>query len=227
MNRRTNPRILAIGAALALGLLAGCGDDDAVDEAATTAESVVEDGTITDDEAQDLADEAADAVDEAADAVDEAADDAADAADEAADTVDAAEGATMADLEAAVGDEELATLFDVLDAAGFDDIAEAESFTFFAPNDGAFDAVDADLLGELLADPDALRDVLRDHLLDQVVLAADIPADGSVTTTGGLELTFDLSGDQPTVNGIPIVETDVTVDDRGVIHVIDGLLLEQ
>lgn len=52
--------------------------------------------------------------------------------------------------------------------------------------------VDADLL----ADPDALREVLREHLLDQTVLAADLPADG-------------------------------TVDDRRVVHVIGGLLLEE
>ena len=137
----------------------------------------------------------------------------------------AAEG-TADDLRAAIGDDDLATLFQALDAAGFDDIAEAERFTFFAPNDGAFAALDADVLAGLLADPDALRGVLRDHLLDEIVLAADLPADGTVTTTGGLELTFDLSGDQPTVNGVPIVRTDVTVDDRGVVHVIDGVLLE-
>lgn len=199
MPTRTNPRMLAAGAALALGLLAGCGDsDDALDEAETTAESVLDDGAVSDEETDEVVEDA----------------------------TEVAEATSISDLQSAVGDEELDTLFNVLDVAGFDDIAEAERFTFFAPNDGAFSAVDADLLAELLADPDALRDILQDHLVEDIVFAVDIPTDGTVSTTGGLELTFDLSGEQPTVNGIPIVSTDYAVDDRGVIHVIDGLLLE-
>lgn len=125
----------------------------------------------------------------------------------------------------ALDDPTVSTLFVALDAAGFDDLADAEAFTFFAPNDGASDAVDTELLGELLADPDRLQGILRNHVLDSVVMSSELPTDGSVTTTGGLELTFDTSGDTPTVNGIEIVRTDVTVD-GGVIHVIDGLLLE-
>ena len=197
MIQRPAPRLLAAAAAVSLGLLAGCGDSD---DALDDAEATAE--SVVDDGAaseEELTEEATDLV----------------------------EGTSVDDLRAAIDDDDIATLFEVLDVAGFDDIAEAESFTFFAPDDGAFAAIDADLLAELLADPDALREVLRDHLLDQTVLAADLPADGTVTTTGGLELSFDLSGDEATVNGIPIVRTDVTVDDRGVVHVIDGLLLEE
>ena len=165
-------------------------------------------------------------------AVDEAEATAESLVDEADETVQNEDGVTEAaqgaadDLRDVIGDDELVTLFQAVDAAGFDDIAEAERFTFFAPNDGAFAALDTELLAGLLADPEALREVLRDHLLDETVLAADLPTDGTVTTTGGLELTFDSSGDQPTVNGIPIVRTDVMVDDRGVVHVIDGVLLD-
>lgn len=184
---------------LSLTLLAGCGSsDEALTDAESSASSVLDDGAISNQEA-DVAVDAA---------------------------TDAAEGTSIEDLRTAVGDDELVTLFTALEVAGFDDIAEAENFTFFAPNDGAFAAIDTELLGELLADPEQLRDILQDHLVDAQIFAADIPADGTVTTTGGLELIFDLSGDQPTVNGIPIERTDVTVDDRGVIHVIDGLLLE-
>jgi len=199
MNTPHRYKTTAVGIALALALLAACGDaEEATDEAETTASSVLEDGEVSNDEADEAVDEVTETV----------------------------EGTSIADLQAAVGDDELATLFTAFEVAGFDDIAEAENFTFFAPNDGAFAAIDGDLLADLLSDPDGLRDILQDHLLDTQVFAADIPADGTVTTTGGLELTFDLTGDQPTVNGIPIVRTDVSVDDRGVIHVIDGLLLE-
>jgi len=199
MNAPHKYKTTAVGVALALSLFTACGDaEEAADEAETTASSVLEDGEVS-------TGEAGEAIDEVTEIV---------------------EGTSIADLQAAVGDDELATLFTAFEVAGFDDIAEAENFTLFAPNDGAFAAIDGDLLADLLSDPDGLRDILRDHLLDTQVFAADIPADGTVTTTGGLELTFDLTGDQPTVNGIPIVRTDVSVDDRGVIHVIDGLLLE-
>ena len=143
---------------------------------------------------------------------------------ESEELLDAA-GPSIEELSAALDDPSVSTLFVALEAAGFTDIAEAESFTFFAPNDGAFDQLDADLLAGLLEDPDQLQGILRDHLLDDVVMAADLPADGTVTSTGGLELQIDTSGETPTVNGIDIVRTDVTVD-GGVIHVIDGLLLE-
>jgi uncharacterized surface protein with fasciclin (FAS1) repeats len=151
-------------------------------------------------------------------------DDAAAVVDEAADTADEAL-ASGSDLRAQLDDDSLSTLFSALDAAGFTDIAEAESFTFFAPNDGAFSQLDADTLADLLANPEDLRAILRDHLLESVVMAGDLTDGATATTTGGLELTFDLSDDVPTVNGIPIVRTDLTVD-GGVVHVIDGLLLE-
>ncbi len=129
------------------------------------------------------------------------------------------------DLQTQLGEDDLATLFSAMDAAGFDDIAQAEAFTFFAPNDSAFSQIDADTLADLLADPEQLREVLRDHLLDEVVEAGELSDGATVTSTGGLELTFDLSGDTPTVNGIEIVRTDLMVD-GGVVHVIDGVLLE-
>lgn len=199
---RPSPRLLAT-AALALApvaVLAGCGDSDDDLDAAVDEASATASSVI-----EEGADEGTITEDEVTEAAQTSAE----------------------QLEAAVGDDELATLFQALDAAGFDDIAEAERFTFFAPDDGAFAAIDTELLSDLLADPDALRDILRDHLLDDLVMAADLSDGATVTATGGLELTFDLSGDQPTVNGIPIVRTDVTVDDRGVVHVIDGLLLEE
>lgn len=199
---RPSTRLLTVAAMVVLlAIVSACGDTDDLDEEVGTAAE----------EAESLADELEDGT-----VTDELSED------EVAETVESSADA----LREAVGDDELTLLFEALDLVGFDDIAEAERFTFFAPNDGAFAAVDGDLLAELLADSDALTGLLRNHLLDDVVLAADIPADGTVTTTGGLELTFDLSGDRPTVNGIAIVRTDVMVDDRGVVHVIDGLLLE-
>ncbi|NNF56211.1 MAG: fasciclin domain-containing protein [Acidimicrobiales bacterium] len=199
MRNRPTPTSIIVGASLLAMSLAACGStEEAVDDATGTASSVVEE---------------VDAGEEMSDAGDE--------------MTDLSEQLTAADLEAAIGDADVSTLFTVLGIAGFDDVADADAFTLFAPNDSAFAALDQELLTELLADPDRLRDILQDHLLDEVVMAGDLPSEGTVTANGGLELQFDLSGDQPTVNGIPILRTDVTVGDRGVVHVIDGLLLEE
>lgn len=141
-------------------------------------------------------------------------------------TVDSATGADAIAygeaFAAEVDDPDLSSLTSAMDLAAFSDLEAADAFTFFAPNNRAFAALDPDDLADLLADPDALAAVLRGHLVDRTVMAADIP--DSTTSVGGLQLDFDSSGDALTVNGITIVRTDVTVD-GGVVHVIDGVLL--
>ncbi len=118
---------------------------------------------------------------------------------------------------------ELSTLFSSLDLVQLDDLTGDDPFTLFAPDDSAFASLDADELTSLLADPDQLRDTLRNHVVTDRLLAADLPSEGTLTSVGGLELEFDMSGDRPTVNGIEIVRTDLSTE-NGVVHVIDGVL---
>ncbi len=127
------------------------------------------------------------------------------------------------ELEAQLGQADLSTLYSAMDLIGFDRLDPEESFTFFAPNDSAFAAVDADQLASLMADPTQLGAILEDHLISETVMAGEL-TDGTITSEGGLELLIDLTGPVPTVNGIEIVETDLTVG-NGVVHVIDGVLL--
>ncbi len=134
-------------------------------------------------------------------------------------------GVTFEEVEAAAGNAELSTFLSALEVAGFDEVVSAEFFTFLAPSDAAFAAVDADLLAELLADPEQLRGVLRNHVFDLQLGASSLPRSGSFVSLGGLELAFDLSNPEPMVNGATITQTDIVVGERGVIHVIDGVLL--
>ncbi len=157
-----------------------------------------------------------------------------DAASEVSDQVENADTEAVADdisdagqqLQDQIGEADLTTLYTAMDLVGFDEIRTADAFTFFAPNDSAFSALDADDMADLLADPGELRQVLSNHYLDSTVMAADLADTPSATSTGGLELVFDTSGETPTVNGIEIVRSDITVD-NGVIHVIDGVLMSE
>ena len=126
-------------------------------------------------------------------------------------------------LQAQINEDDLSTIYTAMDLVGFDEINTDQPFTFFAPNDSAFSAMSPDAMGDLLADPEALRQVLSNHYLDSTVMAADLASTPSATSAGGLELVFDVSGEVPTVNGIEIIRTDITAQ-NGVIHIIDGVL---
>lgn len=118
--------------------------------------------------------------------------------------------------------DELSTLFDALDLSGFDGVSDAEAVTVFAANDLAFTALDADLLSEIMADPDRLADLLANHVVTDTLMLDDLGS--SATAVSGMTLTFDEVDGVPTVNGFEIVEADVPID-NGVVHVIDGVLV--
>ena len=130
------------------------------------------------------------------------------------------------------------TLLAAAGIAGLDEALADPDFgpvTVFAPTDTAFAALEA-ALGEeawaaLLADPDALRDVLLYHLLDGEVYAADVlalVADGPATVPtllDGESIEIELTGDGVVINGVALViETDIEAC-NGVIHVIDAVLV--
>ncbi len=130
------------------------------------------------------------------------------------------------DLRAMIDEPDLSSLYSAMDLIGFGELAQEEAVTFFAPNDQAFSAMDADAMSELLADPEQLRGVLLDHLVAETLTTSDLGDVTEVTSLGGLTLVFETSGPVPTVNGIEIVRSDITLD-NGVVHVIDGVLLDE
>jgi uncharacterized surface protein with fasciclin (FAS1) repeats len=120
---------------------------------------------------------------------------------------------------------ELTSLFSSLDLAQVQELTDGEPYTMFAPNDAGFASLDTDQMADILADHGKLRELLRDHVVDERLLAADLDTEETVTSVGGLRLEFDTTGATPTVNGIEIVRTDLTTD-NGVIHIIAGVLTE-
>jgi uncharacterized surface protein with fasciclin (FAS1) repeats len=134
----------------------------------------------------------------------------------------AAEPANLVETASASG--QFPTLLAAIESAGLGEALAGEGpFTLFAPSEDAFAALPAGALDALLADPEALADVLTYHVIAGAVQAADIANGMNAATLEGKPLTFALNGGL-TVNGAHVVASDLLAS-NGVIHVIDQVLL--
>ncbi len=155
-------------------------------------------------------DQADDAADQAADAAEQSVDDAQQAASE------------LSDALRENGLESIASAVEDVDVA---ELAGSEEFTFFAPNDAAFQTLDAEQMADLLSDEGRLEDTLRNHILSEGIDAETLVGLTSVETVGGMTLPVEVDGDTVTVGGATVVEPDVDIGD-GTVHVVDGLFVE-
>jgi transforming growth factor-beta-induced protein len=122
--------------------------------------------------------------------------------------------------------EALSTVADAVETAG---LAGSDSplrddnnpVTVFAPLNPAFESIDAD---ELTSNTDLLTEVLTYHVVDGAV-TSDQLSSGSVETLEGGSVDVQVGDDGVTVDGVPVSTTDVQVR-NGVVHLIDGLLLQ-
>jgi uncharacterized surface protein with fasciclin (FAS1) repeats len=93
----------------------------------------------------------------------------------------------------------------------------------FAPTNEAFASLPEGALDALLADTDALTEVLLYHVVEGSVFAGDLDGVVSTETLAGYPVLFDL------LDGAKINMSNITVADiltrNGVIHVIDAVLL--
>ncbi|MDZ7780735.1 MAG: fasciclin domain-containing protein [Gemmatimonadota bacterium] len=131
-------------------------------------------------------------------------------------------------VERAILTAETQTLVDAVVAGDLAETLKGEGpFTVFAPVDAAFEALGTDKLEVLLAPENQalLQKILTYHVIAGDVRAADLADGATATTVEGTEVTFDLSGETPKVNGAGIVATDIETT-NGVIHLIDGVLTE-
>ena len=133
-------------------------------------------------------------------------------------------------LAVAAAEGDLGTFLAALDAAGImDGLHGAGPFTVFVPTDEAFAAYLAESgmdQAALFADPDALKELLDNH-----VVAKSEPSDmvmqmdgQTFTAASGELLHVEVEGEVVTVGGARILRYDV-VASNGVIHVIDGVLV--
>ena len=137
---------------------------------------------------------------------------------------------TMNIVDTAVAAEDFGTLVTALQAAGLDATLadETQSFTVFAPTDAAFAMIDPDTLDLLLADTEALSDVLLQHVVSgEVNSVTAYTLNGlSAATASGAEIPIAINSelDTLTFGGATVTTTDIYTT-NGVIHVIDMVVV--
>jgi len=127
--------------------------------------------------------------------------------------------------ERAANQENLSTLAGALQDAGLADTLGSDdaTFTVFAPTNSAFENIDAD---ELTGDGDLLSEVLTYHVVPgQAIASGDIQDGQTVETLEGETLEFSVSDGTVQVNGATVTTADVEAS-NGVVHIVDGVLLE-
>jgi uncharacterized surface protein with fasciclin (FAS1) repeats len=138
----------------------------------------------------------------------------------------AQENGTIADIVAE--SENFTTLLAALEAADLVEVLAGEGpFTVFAPTDEAFAAIPEADLQALLADPEALHEVLLYHVVPGAVTSADVLAleDGTeVETVQGSAITVSFMNGMVMVDDATVTEVDIMAS-NGVIHVIDAVIL--
>ncbi len=123
-------------------------------------------------------------------------------------------------------DPEFSLLFVLIGEAGLDaELADAmaDPRTLFAPTDAAFDTLPADVLALLRADPAALADLLRHHMVAGSMRVGDL-ASGELDTLSGDTVVVDTNGAEVTVDEARITAPDA-VADNGIVHTIDSVLV--
>lgn len=133
-------------------------------------------------------------------------------------------------VEIATAADDFDILVAALEATGLDAALADESghFTVFAPTDAAFNALGAETIKALLADPEALSDILLYHVLDRSFseFALRIRNGRSLHTLNGEGVDISASwwyGDL-FINQSKIVVSNIRAT-NGIIHVIDAVLL--
>jgi len=149
-----------------------------------------------------------------------AAEDVAGAVDTAADAAEQG-SAEIADVLLDNGLSSVASAVEMID---FTELTDSPEFTFFAPNDEAFQILEASEAADLLADVDALADVLRNHIIAERVVVADLVDGDVLKTEAGHDLAVVVQGDTVTIGGATITQADIDVA-GGVVHVVDQLLV--
>jgi uncharacterized surface protein with fasciclin (FAS1) repeats len=213
MRTRTTRSFLALGVALTLGIgTAACADSDG----STTATSTTNDTSAT---------TVATTGSSAATTSASGASTTSGASRGASTTSGASTSAPSLDeVKTALENGDLSTLSRAIDAIGIERLIGDKDFTLFAPNNDAFSKLSAKDLADLLANPTELDDVLKHHLVEEKLTAADLEKMTSVKTADGGTLPVSVSGNTIRVGDATIVRADEEAG-TGVIHVIDTVLL--
>lgn len=116
------------------------------------------------------------------------------------------------------------TLLKAVETAGLKDTLKGPGpFTVFAPTDEAFAKLPKGELDKLLKNKKKLEELLKYHVVEGTVKAADVSAKPSATTLAGKDITIDATSGVK-LNGTATVVTADIAATNGVIHAIDTVL---
>jgi uncharacterized surface protein with fasciclin (FAS1) repeats len=118
------------------------------------------------------------------------------------------------------------TLLQAATAAGLVETLQGEGpFTVFAPTDEAFAALPAGTLDSLLADPEALRQILLYHVVSGAVTADQVVGLTSADSVEGSPIAIAVKDGKVYLNDTAQVTATDVMAANGVIHVIDQVIL--
>lgn len=118
------------------------------------------------------------------------------------------------------------TLLTAVKAAGLVETLQGKGpFTVFAPTDAAFAALPAGTLDKLLADKEALKEVLLYHVVAGGVTADQVVGLTSATSVEGSPVAIAVKDGTVYLNDSAKVVTPDVMASNGVIHVIDSVIL--
>ncbi len=135
-----------------------------------------------------------------------------------------ADGHSKDIVDTAVDAGSFTTLVAAVEAAGLVETLKGEGpFTVFAPTDDAFAALPEGTVEGLLADPEALANILTYHVVAGKVMSGDLTNEMMAATVNGADVTIMTEGGVM-VNDATVVTADIEAS-NGVIHVIDKVIL--
>jgi uncharacterized surface protein with fasciclin (FAS1) repeats len=139
-------------------------------------------------------------------------------------SVEAQDSDIVATAQAAGGFE---TLLAAATAADLVVVLQGEGpFTVFAPTDEAFARIPEAQLQALLADKEALTQVLLYHVVPGKVAAADVVTLSAAETAGGQTVMIEVVNGSVMLGDATVVATDIEAS-NGLIHVIDRVMLPE
>ncbi|HFC12522.1 MAG TPA: fasciclin domain-containing protein, partial [Anaerolineae bacterium] len=118
------------------------------------------------------------------------------------------------------------TLIAALDATGLrETVEQSEQLTLFAPTDNAFGRLPDGVLDAFFADPALLQALLKEHIVEGVMMRGDISAETTTVTNLSDHVLPLLAQDESfSVSGSNVTQADITAS-NGVAHSIDQIIL--
>jgi len=129
-------------------------------------------------------------------------------------------------VETATEADSFSTLLTAATAAGLVETLQGEGpYTVFAPTDEAFAALPAGTLEGLLADKEALKDILLYHVVSGAVTSDQVVGLTSADSVEGSPIAISVKDGMVYLNDSAKVVTPDVMASNGVIHVIDQVIL--